>query len=82
MPNGSGRFPQLRLLFLGRATAGLRGTTVTLSIQSAFIVLAAVQLNDQVPFSADKIGVIAADRLLAHEFEPTELATADTLPKE
>ena len=42
----------------------------------AFRVLAAVYFDDQAPLAADKVDVVASDRLLADEFESIELPIA------
>jgi hypothetical protein len=43
--------------------------------------LAAVEFDDDPPLAADEIGEIPADRFLADEFKPVELAVAQPAPQ-
>src|SRR6516165_10225157 len=47
----------------------------------AFRVLTAVELDNQAPLTTNEVDVVAIDRLLASEFEATELATANVGPQ-
>jgi hypothetical protein len=49
---------------------------VTLPIAVSLRVLAAINLNDEAPFAAEKVGKIWTDRLLPHKFEPAELSVS------
>jgi hypothetical protein len=44
-------------------------------------VLAAVELDNQAPLAANKVDVVALDRLLANEFEAAELPAANACPQ-
>jgi hypothetical protein len=46
-----------------------------------FRVLTAVELDDQAPVAIDEVDAIAADRLLADEFEAAELPAANAGPQ-
>ncbi len=50
---------------------------VALSICKAPRVLSAVKLNNQSPVTAGEIDIVRTDRLLADEFEPAKLPTAN-----
>jgi hypothetical protein len=54
---------------------------VALSVVEAVAVLAAVDLNDQPGFEADKIEDVAAQRDLSAEFGAGELAVAERTPE-
>ena len=54
---------------------------VALSVVEAVAVLAAVDLNDQPGFEADKIEDVAAQRDLSAEFGASELAVAERTPE-
>jgi hypothetical protein len=43
-------------------------------------VLTAVELDYQTPIAADKVYVVAIDRLLASKFEAIELSSANACP--
>ena len=47
----------------------------------AFRVLAAVYFDDQAPLAADKVDIVASDRLLADEFEPIGLVDSGDAAK-
>jgi hypothetical protein len=53
---------------------------VPLGICCAVGMLAAVDLDDQMPLAADKVGVVGSYRLLAYEFDAAELAVAQLSP--
>jgi len=57
-----------------------RQKCVTLAICRALRVLAAVELDDQMPLAADKVRGVGTYGLLAHEFEAAELAVAQLSP--
>ena len=44
-------------------------------------VLAAIEFDNQAPLATHKIDVVAADRLLADEFEATQLSAANACPQ-
>jgi hypothetical protein len=53
---------------------------VGMPVFGAFRVLAAVEFDDQPPLAADKVHVVAGDRLLADKFEAAELSRANACP--
>jgi len=58
-----------------------RKLPATLSVFPALRVLAAVEFDNEAPLAANKVDVVASDRLLAHEFETSELPVANTGPQ-
>ena len=48
---------------------------IAVPVVAAFRVLAAVEFDNQAPLPADKVHVIAIDRLLADKFEAAELSS-------
>jgi len=53
---------------------------VPLVICRALGMLAAIDLDDQMPLTADEVGVVGTNGLLADEFEAAELAVAQLSP--
>ena len=54
---------------------------IALPVFGAFRVLAAIELDYQAPLAADKVHVIAIDRLLPDKFEAAELPSANACPQ-
>jgi hypothetical protein len=94
---GEGLLPQLREQHLQDALGILEHVVVpdsdhpipkgyqvliTLVIGCTPVVLSSIDLDDQAPFAAGEVGVIAANRLLPDELEAPELAISNSRPKE
>jgi len=54
---------------------------ISYDVFSRFIVLTAVNLNDDKSFTADEIADVVADRFLPHKFVSANLPIANTIPE-
>ncbi len=59
----------------------LNQTTVAYCVRSRLIVLSAVDLNDQTPFSTNEIADVTQYRFLPDELMPVDLPVADAIPE-